>query len=399
MRIVMVSADCRPNPGGIASHVWELADGLGGRGHHVSVIGGYLSANRVSADRMPAARFELRLRENGRGVHRTGPRFAVPRSALEHRAWVAWARAQMRALCASEVPDVVHWHTPFYDPLVVRAAPRESARVFTNHRSDVFRMLASPGWRLVLARLQRGVDLVLAPSPERAERSRELGVPAARCHFVPNGIDVTRFDRPGTPSVSLVRELGVVDGDELIIVVARPVPVKGLVHALRALPAVVREHPRARLLVVGGDGSPHQQELEREAANLALGDRVIWAGERPAAQMADLYRLATLCLVPSLSEGMSVAALEAMASGLPLVATSVGGNTELVADGVTGLLVPAADSAAIAHALSRLLSDADVRSRLGAAARARVRERYTLDVMCDTVLARYDEAIRLRRAR
>lgn len=398
MQIVIVSADFRPNTGGIASHAWDLAEGLVRLKQDVTVIGGHLWVDPARPARLPQSSFTLHLRENGRGVH-GGPRLlSLPRSALEHTGWIRWARARMREICARRVPEIVHWHTPFYDPFVVQAAPRSAARVFTNHRSDVFGMLDSSHGRAVLRLLDGSADLVLAPSPERAERSARLGVPSDRCRFVPNGIDASRFVG-GARSERLAAELGIDPADQVVIVVARPVPVKGLRHAIAALPAIVKEHPAAKLLMVGGDGSPHQQELVQRARELGVEQRVVWAGERPNSQMPELYRLASVALVPSLSEGMSVAALEAMAAGLPLVATDVGSNAEILGSGRAGLLVPPADSAAISRAVCRLMLDPALRAGMGEAGRTRVLERYTLSAVCENVLALYREAVELAAAR
>jgi glycosyltransferase involved in cell wall biosynthesis len=149
-------------------------------------------------------------------------------------------------------------------------------------------------------------------------------------------------------------------------------------------------HPTARLLIVG-DG-PAREELVGLAAGLGVTDRVVFAGyrERPERALAamDVFALT------SDSEGMPLAILEAWAAGKPVVATRVGGVPELIADGRTGLLFPAGNDVALAQHLDRLLTDPSQATRLGAAGRETVRDRYDTRVMAGTYLGHYRDLLR-----
>ena len=188
--------------------------------------------------------------------------------------------------------------------------------------------------------------------------------------MVPNGVDPARFG--GRQRLT---------GDPVAIWVGVLAAVKRVDLLLDAVAAV----PRLRLLVVG-DG-PLRGEVERRCAVSDLAGRVELAGwvDEPAALLAtaDLY------VLTSDAENCPLSLLEAMAAGLPVAATAVGGVPEVVRDGVDGLLCPAGDVAAMTGALARLAADPYLRKTCGGAARARILDGYTLDHCLDGLLASY----------
>lgn len=149
---------------------------------------------------------------------------------------------------------------------------------------------------------------------------------------------------------------------------------KGSFDLIRAMPAVVSQCPQAKLQLCGDGALNEARALIRE---LALEDQVALPGWVDAATRARLLQEASVFVLPSHAEGLPMSVLEAMAAGLPVVATAVGGIPEAVTDGVEGLLVPSGDIAAISAALVRLLGDAAVRRRMGEAGRARARSDFS----------------------
>jgi glycosyltransferase involved in cell wall biosynthesis len=194
---------------------------------------------------------------------------------------------------------------------------------------------------------------------------REFRVDPDRLRIIPVGVDADVF----TPSES-PREPG------RIVAVASPdVPLKGVVHLLEALAKVRTE--RAADLVLVGDRKPGSL-AERTLDRLGLHDAVQWRSQLSDVELAALLRSAEIAVVPSLNEGFSLPAIEAMACATPLVTTTGGALPEVVGpDGLASLHVPPGDSDALAHAMARLFDDAALRARLGADGRARVLERYT----------------------
>lgn len=215
-----------------------------------------------------------------------------------------------------------------------------------------------------------------------------VGTPAASITRICNGVDSERFhpgrDRSPLPS-------GFAPPDALVVgTVGRLEPVKDQSNLARAFIRLVESVPEARRrlrLVIVGDGSL-RAEVENLLAEAGLRDLTWLPGARD--DVSDLLRALDLFVLPSRAEGISNTILEAMACGLPVVATAVGGNAELVVDGLTGRLVPAGDPAALAAAIQTYLDDPGLLDAHGVAGRRRVEERFSLDAMVAAYLAVYD---------
>lgn len=217
-----------------------------------------------------------------------------------------------------------------------------------------------------------------------------IGVRASKIVQIYNGVDQHRF-RPGK---AVVPRAGFADGEHVVIgTVGQLRPEKNQRLLIDAFAKLARRQPRLadRLrLVIVGDG-PGSEALQRQAEATGLGDQIWLAGARH--DVPDLLRSFDVFVLPSKTEGISNTILEAMSSGLPVVATDVGGNGELIVDGQTGLLVPADDSEAMAGALERYLTEPVLRTAHGEASRARVLERFSLDAMVGAYTELYDSLL------
>jgi glycosyltransferase involved in cell wall biosynthesis len=230
-------------------------------------------------------------------------------------------------------------------------------------------------------------DEVLSVSSRLAERmSRDVGIPLDRVRVIRNGVNLARF---AARADSGRRALGLHDDGRIVLgAVGRLVDVKNhalfidAVHALRSRGCPV-------VGIIAGEG-PLRGDLERQIARLELGDSVRLVGHR--LHIESTLAAFDVFVHPSRSEGMSNTILEAMASGLPVVATRVGGADELVIDGETGTLVREGDSGQFTEALEQLVRDASRRRAMGAAARRRAHAEFSLERMiqgyqslyCDT---------------
>lgn len=248
--------------------------------------------------------------------------------------------------------------------------------VITSRRDMGF----SRNWRLRLVEerlVNPFVDRVVAVCPAvAAETIRERGLDPRKVVTIPNGVDCEEWD-PARYSREEVRsELGLAPDEPAIGVVASLSPVKGHADLLRAA-ALVLARRRARLVLVG-DG-PLRSELEALARQLGVREQVVFAGVR--GDVARLMRGFDLVTIPSHSEGLSNTLLEAMAMARPVVATAVGGNSDVLRDGENGRLVPPRDPAALAAALLALLEAPEAAQRLGEAARRFVVAEFPLSMM------------------
>lgn len=205
-----------------------------------------------------------------------------------------------------------------------------------------------------------------------------------------NGIEIEGFREGNVESArELRRELGLGDDARIVGSVARLHPKKGFDYLLRAAPAVFERAPRA-VLVIAGDG-PSREPLEALARDLGVSDRVILLGDR--ANVAALLAGFDVFVLPSLYEGIPNAVLEAMAAALPVVGTASGGTIEVIADGVTGRLVPPADAPALARALIELLENPDRARAMGRAGRARIVSDFKMETTVRRTQALYRELI------
>lgn len=198
---------------------------------------------------------------------------------------------------------------------------------------------------------------------------------------IQNGVDLSRFNQP-LNSARIAQEFGLPHDAPIVTVVSRLNRLKGLEQFLEAAAIVSARFPAARFLVVG-DTNPSDRAywsvLTGLAEKLRVSERVVFTGLRT--DVPELLASATVSVMPSLNEALSNVVLESMAAGVPTVATSVGGTPEAVQDGVTGLLVPPADSRALASAICRVLDDPALAVRLGRAARQSVNERFSMERM------------------
>jgi glycosyltransferase involved in cell wall biosynthesis len=205
---------------------------------------------------------------------------------------------------------------------------------------------------------------------------------------VANGVDVAAIDA-ARPGKAVRRELGLPEGVPVIGLVGRLDHWgKGHKELFEAMASLMERHPVHALIVGGGR---RIDEVRQLADNLGLAGAVHFLG--PRHDVPELLNAMDIFVLPSYSEGVSLALLEAMAAGLPVIATAVGGLPEVVTDGENGLLIPPRDAGALAGALERLLSDPAWAQHLGANARAYVREHYSLDRLGREINEIYGELV------
>ncbi len=255
----------------------------------------------------------------------------------------------------------------------------------SNRRDSGFQK--SPALRAAFRLLNPRFDWVLAPSRALLDGlQRDEGVAPQRCRLLPNGVDAARF----APFAAARRgrgrlALGLPNDAFVFGCVARMAPVKRLQDLVEAFALVHGAHADTRLLLVGGGECESALRAQVQAAG--LGERVQFLGERSDIdQLLPLLDAFVLC---SATEGMSNAVLEAMACGLPVIASAVGGNPETVEDHVTGLLVPAAAPAALAAAMRTLHDDRQYARDCGGRGRRRIEQHHSIAAMVAQYAALY----------
>jgi len=232
--------------------------------------------------------------------------------------------------------------------------------------------------RLAYRVISRSGRLVAVSQDLKRFLMEKVGLSDEKIDLIYNGV------QPGPHAsgeeVSRARaELGLTPDNIVIGAIGSLYPVKGHRYLVEAMPAVLARYPHAVLLVVGR--GELEDVLKEQAKQLGVEGRVRFLGMRN--DVPKLLGTLDLFVLPSLSEGLSLALLEAMAAHLPVVATKVGGNAELVVEGETGVLVPSKDAAALSEALCSLLNNRETRQRFGKNAAARVDERFSARLMTE----------------
>lgn len=319
------------------------------------------------------------------------PRYLGVKRTLDPRSF-----ARLVSFIKSEEVDVVHTHLEMATTLGVPAAAlagTPSVSTFHHvHRPLLGRASARERLAIEISSRSAATIFVSRASLTSFEDRYCHGKPApASWTVVHNGIDLDYFT-PGDPGQSPFRfpaELGL-EGHRVVTVLAALRDFKGICHAVDAWPAVLARHRDARLLLVGS--GPMEASLRAQVAAAQLGDSVVFAGMR--SDIPDLLRASEVVLLPSIyGENLPTVLMEAGACARPVVASDVGGISDIVEHQKTGLLVPPGDSSAVASALLRLLSQPDLAAQMGRAARQRMERLFDAHVWARALRSVYQEAI------
>jgi len=293
---------------------------------------------------------------------------------------------RLRALMAAGRYDVVHTHlvlSQFWGRRAAIAARRGAAarigRIISSEQ-NAYRFKVWPPFRWIEQRLTRSTETVIACSEHvREHLVRRVGLPREKVALVYNGVDTDLFSPPQGAAdpvrVAVREELAVGPGEKLIGTVGHLNRQKGHDVLIAALADVVRREPAARLVIAGR--GPLRRRLEALAARHGVEGKVVFAGM--VGEVARFLKGLDVFAFPSRWEGFGIALTEAMATGLPVVASATGGIKEIVEDGVSGRLVPPEDKKALAEGLARLLHEPELARRLAEGGLKRVRETFSLE--------------------
>jgi D-inositol-3-phosphate glycosyltransferase len=399
MRIAMISEHASPlaalggeDAGGQNTHVAELSAALASAGHDVRVY-----TRRDSAD-LPVM---ARMRDGVAVLHvPAGPAEPIAKDELlpYMEDFGRWLVGQWQS--DEWVPEVVHAHF-WMSGLAAVAAGRQTGVpvVQTYHALGVVKrrhqgaMDTSPPRRVSYERsLGRAVDRVIAQSQDEIRELVRMGVPRSRVTVVPSGVNDAAFSPVGPVAPR--------DPDRpRVLSVGRLVERKGFQDLIQAMRLV----PGAECLIVGGPPAdqlgedPHARRLRALAESCGVADRVRLVGAVPREEMPRWYRSADVLVAAPWYEPFGLTPLEAMACGVPVIGTAVGGLIDTVVDGATGELVPPRDPGALGAAVERLLADRDRRFAYATAALDRARQAYSWRRAADQLGAVYAAVSRVRR--
>jgi glycosyltransferase involved in cell wall biosynthesis len=380
--VLFLTESFHPVLGGGEGHIRQLSGRLAAAGMHASVLTRRIEAAWPASETIDGVRV-VRVGPVGRGRRgkyaMVGPALAALRRE-RHAFDVLVVRgtrvlglpglAAGRALGKAVVlqpelngemsGEVYTWGTPFHVPAVRRAvAVGAAARNLLLRDADAF---------VAMSRAIAAECLAAGAAPERVVR-------------LPHGVDTTRFSPASAEERRALRaQQHLPESAVVVIYTGRLLRGKGLETLIDAFAAVAGGDPRAWLMIVGsGEGQTLSVEpqLRESVRQRGLDERVVFTGR--VEDVAERLRASDVFVFPSEFEALGISLIEAAACGLPAVATRTGGIVDVVEDGVSGLLVPPADAAALASAMSALVADPERRGRMGRQARQIARDRFDLE--------------------
>lgn len=357
----------------------STSSGPGGAERVISNLASSLDPDRYRAILCLFRPGWIQERSEGRGV-RT---YVIPTHGMTDWRWAL----QFKRLLRQERVDLIHAHE--FDANVQGAfvaALSGIPLVATVHGKNYF-------WEKLRRRLayrwvSRRATMVAVSQNLKEFIIEKVGISPDRLRVVYNGVDALPYCEEADVN-QFRRELGLPENDQIVGVVGNLYPVKGHQYLIEGIPAVLQKCPNTSFVFAGR--GQLETELKEQVQRLGLDKRVHFLGLRQ--DIPRILALLDVFVLPSLSEGLSMAILEAMIAGKPVVATQVGGNPELVLDGETGFLVPPRDSQALASSLVTLLTNKQQAVQFAEKGKRRAEGQFSLGTMVHAYQTLYDECL------
>ena len=375
MNILHIYKDYYPVLGGIENHVRVLAEAGVARGHEVTVL-------VTSLDRH-TQRTEL----NGVKLIKTSRWINISSAPISPPMF-------LEARQVAGTADIIHLHFPYPLGEMARLFSGSTAKTIITYHSDIVRQKTlRTVYQPFLWRILRKADRIIATSGRYIDTSPYLSQFKSKCRIIPLGTNVELFTRVDPQRVKELRaQLLAARPDQwLLLSVGRLRYYKGLDDLIRALPAI----PNARYVIVGT--GPMEAAWQQLARSVGVADRITFAGEIADVDLPQYYAMCDLFVLPAnaRAEAFGTVIVEALAAGKPVISTEVGTGTSWVnVDGETGLVVPPHDPAALASAVNGVLTNTELRMRMGHAARVRAETEFTVERMIDRVYTEYEQVLK-----
>jgi len=287
-------------------------------------------------------------------------------------------------------PEIVHQHDFLAGLRASRIMGRHVPVVLTNHTSEYVLLCRVPLGRWMAMKAFRRFSYIIGPSRDRTP-------PVPYAEYLPNGVDLGFFAVPDAETRNAARKrLGISSTAIVFLCPCRWAPAKGVLHLARAMAAVANcPDPHCTFLFAGNGrgGYPAYHRQVQDELGRAKGADIRLLGDLSQVELRDVYYATDVTVIPSLLEATSLAGLESLACGVPVLATNVGGLPDIVADGRNGWLVPAADPTALSARIVSLVRSADLIADARTVARASVEARFGWDTVASEVMSVYEHLL------
>jgi glycosyltransferase involved in cell wall biosynthesis len=338
VRILVAASYFYPKIGGLENYAYLLAKKLHESGEYkVSVVTSNYDGKGHKKEVV-----------DGMTVYRLPISFKVSNTPIN----LMWSR-HIKRIIAAEQPDIVHLHSPVpYLPDIAAGAAKKTPVVLTYHSGSMLKgkwpidILVGLYENIFLSALFKRSDAVVAISQDFAKRRFPQFMP--KTYFIPTGVDLSRFKKTPLPETEIVTFVGRIEHASSW---------KGIEQLLQAMAIVLKHRPKAKLeLIGGGDALEHYRARAEE---LGISGATTFYGPQLGQGIVEAYQRSNVVVLPSTSdsEAFSIALVEAMASGRPIIGTNIGGTPQVIQHGKNGLLVPAKDPEKLAEAIERVLGD------------------------------------------
>jgi len=293
------------------------------------------------------------------------------------------AIARFKKLVEELHPNIIHSYL-LQENLVARLVGKLTNTKVICGKRDTDRHKSR--WKVALDLSTMGMaELHVSNSREGANELTAYGLPHQKIKYIPNGKDLKKFDLP-IGKIEAKKRIGCSENEILLGCIARLYEFKGQKYLIQALPSVLGKYPKAKIVLVGGGSM--EESLQELAKSLGVEEKVLFLGERK--DIPELLKAFDLFVFPSLREGMPGALMEAMASGLPVIATNIDGNNELIVDGENGVLVSPERPQQISAKIILLLENKEMAERLGEKAKETIEKKFSIDNMVTQIDSLYE---------
>ena len=363
MKIVQVTSRFPPSIGGVENHVYNLSYELSLRGHEVTVLTSDIK--NISFLKIDRADKPYEKITDNFEVYR----FKAYPPNIPYAGIYATIPALIKKLIKLD-PDIINTNSHgliHTDITSILSKIRKIPMVLTIHSSGD---IAARSYMSLLLKLYntthgkfslKAANRIIVTSPQMAEYFYRW-VNKEKIRVIPNGIEYKKFIN--MPPVSVFKSHYNVKG-KVVLFVGRLLPLKGIQYMLKAAPQILKQVPETNFVIVGA-GSSFKRKLEELSHNLGVDDRVVFTGFKSGNKLLEAYSSADVFVLPSIHrEGLSIVTLEAMASGIPVVVSNLGGLPSIVKDGVTGLLVEPKNEGQLADSIIKLLLDENLALEMG----------------------------------
>lgn len=377
MNICLLSYDYLPNIGGIAAHVDNLSKSLQKLGHEISII----TIRRIF--------FEEKY-QNFSGIKIV--RIYIPNLKSKFitglfllLVYPFIVQLNIFYFNRKNKINIIHAHT-IYDAFATTGI-KGIPIVYTEHSSNFLeavekRNLASYFYKFNLKKS----DFLIGPSIELINNFIKMGVDERKTKFIPNGVDTEKY-YPKEKSPIILKKFSLSLEDNILLCPRRLVPKNGVIYFIYSISDIIKNYPKIQCLIIG-NGS-EKEKLMHEVKKRHLENNIIFVGAVPNDQMIEYYSISDIVILPSLKEATSIAGLEAMACGKPIIGTDVGGIPFILKNDYNGIIVKPKDSKALSDAIFDILSNPLKKEIFGSNSKKIVDKYFRWDVIVKDVVNIY----------